>query len=114
MFRLCAVSVATSGKSPLVLRRLKNVSLGKTITAVGLPSGNTNGGGGGSGGGCPDMVEIATQLRLTRNASAARGGGIFTEPTSRKSHQIRARTLFAFFAKSKFGLSRLTGCVERA
>jgi len=101
MFRVCVVCVATSGKSPLVLRRLKNVSLGKVITAVGLPSGNTKGGGGGGGGGgCPDMLETATQFRLTRNASAARGGGIFTEPTSRKSHQTRARTLLLSLLKA--------------
>ena|SRR5437660_7366181 len=100
MFRLCPVSVATSGKSPLVLRRLKNVSSGKTITAVGLPSGNTKGGGGGGGGSCAEAVETAMQLRLTRNASAARGGGIFTEPTSRKSHQIRARTLLLSLLKA--------------
>ena len=65
-------------------------------------------------GGCAEAVETAIQLRLTRNASLVRRGGIFMKPTSRKRHQMRARTLFAFFAKSKFGLSRLTGCVERA
>src|ERR1700682_6133227 len=125
MFRVCVVCVATSGKSPsFLLRALNHVPSGKIIAAVGQPSGSNGGGVGvavgvavGEGvgvGDCAEATEITMQLRLTRNASLVRRGGIFMKPTSRKRHQMRARTLFAFFAKSKFGLRRLTGCVERA
>ena len=95
MFKLSPDRVVTHGKTPPVLHTLNDVLSGKVIAAVGPAS---DGGGGlgvgvavGDGdavavgvgvgvGDCADATEIAMQLRLTRNASPARRGGIFTKP----------------------------------
>jgi hypothetical protein len=90
MFRFSAGRVATTGNSPPVLHTLNDVLSGKVIAAVGPIS--FGGGGLGVGDGVGDAVavgvgvgdwaeatEITMQLRLTRNASPARRGGIFTK-----------------------------------
>ena len=97
MFRLSAGSVATTGKSPPVLHTLNEVLSGKVIAAVGPASDGGGGLGVGDGvavgvgdavavgvgvgvGDCVEATEITAQLRLTRNASPVRRGGIFTKP----------------------------------